>query len=96
MSEADFVMYCERCGKHHAPTAGCPDMINPSHYRKGNVECIDAIEAAVIGLDPMEAYYTGSAIKYLYRWKNKGGVNDLKKAKWFIDGCISYGSDETK
>lgn len=64
------------------------DMVNsPDHY-KGKVECIDAIEAAIEGLEPMEAMCTGNAIKYLFRWKKKGGIEDLRKAKWYIQRII--------
>jgi hypothetical protein len=61
----------------------------PKHYQ-GKVECIDAIESAIEGLTGMEAMCTGNAIKYLYRWKQKGGVEDLRKAKWYIDKIINH------
>jgi hypothetical protein len=60
------------------------DLVNkPPHYQ-GKVECIDAIEAAIDGLSGLEAMCTGNAIKYLFRWKKKGGVQDLEKAMWYI------------
>lgn len=65
------------------------DNINPDHYKKGSVECIDAISSAVEGLVGVEAMLTGNAMKYLYRWKQKNGAEDLKKAKWYIDRLIS-------
>jgi hypothetical protein len=65
------------------------DKINPSHYQRDGMECIDAIKAAVQNLSGAEAYETGSAIKYLWRWKEKGGKDDLNKAKWFIQDMIS-------
>lgn len=65
------------------------DNINhPAHYTQGGIECIDAIEAAVIGLSGIEAVCTGNAIKYLWRWKQKNGVEDLKKAQWYIERLI--------
>lgn len=65
------------------------DMVNsPAHYTQGNIECIDAIEEAVADLVGMEAMCTGNAIKYLWRWKHKNGVEDLKKAKWYIERLI--------
>ena len=65
------------------------DHVNhPSHYKKGKVECIDAIESAVTGLEGSEAVLTGNIIKYVFRWKWKGGVEDLKKAKWYLDRLI--------
>jgi len=66
------------------------DNVNhPAHYTSGNIECIDAIESAVIELTGIEAMCTGNAIKYLWRWKRKNGVEDLHKAKWYIDKLIS-------
>ncbi len=61
------------------------DNVNhPQHYTRGGVECIDAIEAATVGLSGGEAYCIGNAIKYLWRYKNKGGPEDLDKAMWYI------------
>lgn len=66
------------------------DNVNhPSHYTQGGVECIDALAAATINLQGIEAVCTANAIKYLWRWKQKNGVEDLHKAKWYIDKLIS-------
>lgn len=70
-----------------------PGMINrPPHYNAGKVECI---EAATINLTGIDAVCTGNAIKYLWRWKQKGGVEDLRKAKWYLDRLITsqHGGD---
>lgn len=65
------------------------DNINhPAHYTQGGIECIEAIAAAVTGLEGMEAVCTANAIKYLWRWKKKNGVEDLKKARWYLDELI--------
>lgn len=65
------------------------DMVNhPSHYTQGEIECIDALEAATINLKGIEAVCTANAIKYLWRWKEKGGIEDLEKSKWYIDRLI--------
>ena len=65
------------------------DNVNhPSHYTQGEIECIDAIEQVVKDLDGMEAMCTGNAIKYLWRWKHKNGVEDLKKAMWYLQRMI--------
>ena len=69
------------------------DNVNsPSHYQ-GKVECIDCIESATDGLNGIEAFCTGNAIKYLYRWKRKNGIEDLKKAKYYIDKIISVNGE---
>nr|DAR59854.1 MAG TPA: nucelotide kinase [Caudoviricetes sp.] len=65
------------------------DMVNrPAHYNKGRVECIDAIEAATSDLNGIEAVCTANAIKYLWRWKQKNGTEDLKKARWYIEHLL--------
>ena len=69
------------------------DNVNsPSHYQ-GKVECIDCIESATSGLNGIEAFCTGNSIKYLYRWKKKNGIEDLKKAKYYIDKIISVNGE---
>ena len=65
------------------------DPINPSHYQRDGMECIDAIKAAVQNLTGVEAYSTGAAIKYLWRWKEKGDKDDLNKAIWYIRDMIA-------
>lgn len=70
------------------------DNVNhPSHYTSGKVECIDAIEAATESLTGFPGYCTGNIIKYLWRWKLKNGVEDLQKARWYLDRLIKH---ETK
>lgn len=67
------------------------DPVNhPPHYNFGKVECIDALESALTGLDGFEAYCTGAALKYLWRWKHKGGVEDLRKAEWYLKRLIEH------
>jgi hypothetical protein len=71
------------------------DLVNhPPHYNKGKVECIDAIESAVSDLHGIEAVCTANAIKYLYRWKAKDGVESLKKARWYLDRLINTLEDK--
>jgi hypothetical protein len=62
------------------------DPINPSHYKQGGMECIEAIKAALS--DGFPDYLRGNAMKYLWRYKEKGGVDDLKKARWYLDRLI--------
>ena len=64
------------------------DNINPNHYRQGKIECIDALEAATTNLMGLDAVCTANAIKYLWRWQEKGGVEDLKKSIWYINKLI--------
>lgn len=64
------------------------DNINPMHYRNGDIECIDAIKSAVIHKHGIEAACVANAIKYLWRYESKGGVDDVKKARWYIERLI--------
>lgn len=67
-----------------------PSMVDhPSHYG-GSIEAIDAIAAATAGLTGVEAFDTGNALKYLWRWKRKNGVEDLNKAVWYIQHLIKH------
>lgn len=62
----------------------------PAHYTRGKVECIDAIESAVTGLEGPEAVLTGAALKYLWRWKWKARpAEDLRKARWYLDRLLA-------
>jgi hypothetical protein len=62
------------------------DPINPSHYRQGGIECIEAMKVALGG--GFFGYLRGNAIKYLWRYDKKNGVEDLKKARWYLDRLI--------
>lgn len=64
------------------------NVTHPSHYTQGKVECIDAIEAAVTGLSGMDAVCTAQVIKYMWRWRHKNGIEDLRKARWYLDRLI--------
>ena len=81
---------CDQDGKWRSEKGVCPfDAVNhPTHYTNGKVECIDAIESAVTGLDGVEAVLTGHIIRYVWRWKQKGGVEDLRKAEWYLKRLI--------
>ena len=64
------------------------DKVNPPHYKKGSVECIDAIKAATVGKSGFEGYLVGNVIKYVFRYEDKGGVEDLRKASWYLNKLI--------
>lgn len=72
------------------------DVEHPARYCKGNIECIEALAAATANLNGIEAVCTANAIKYLWRWKDKGGVTDLHKSKWYIQHLISVLDTEEK
>lgn len=64
------------------------DNINPDHYKQGKVECIDALEAATINKTGIEAVCTANVIKYLWRYEAKNGLEDVKKAQWYLNRLI--------
>lgn len=71
-----------------------PDPVNPQHYKNGDVECIDAIKSAVVGKDGFAGYLTGNLLKYVWRYENKGKVEDLKKGLWYLNKLIDYENDK--
>lgn len=64
------------------------DNINPHHYRKGKIECIDAIESATTGKTGFEGALVANIIKYLWRYEEKNGLEDVKKTQWYINKLI--------
>ena len=62
--------------------------VNPSHYKKGDFEVIDVIKVATEGASGIEAVCQGNIIKYVMRYREKNGVTDLKKARWYLDYLI--------
>ena len=67
--------------------------INPAHYQKGGVECIEAIEASM-SKEAFKGFLNGNCIKYIYRYENKNGAEDLKKAEWYLLRLIALREDE--
>ena len=68
------------------------DMVShPPHYQsETGLEVIDAIEAFTFDLMGIEAVCTGNVLKYICRWKKKNGLEDLKKAKWYLERLINH------
>lgn len=65
------------------------DNVNhPSHYKTGGIETIDYIRAK-LGDEGTVAYCMGNVMKYTSRWQDKNGLEDLKKADWYLDYAIS-------
>lgn len=66
------------------------DNVNhPEHYQtKSGMEVIDIIDAVTEPCSNTEAYYIGNIVKYLSRYKKKNGLEDLKKAQWYLNRLI--------
>lgn len=59
------------------------DPVNhPSHYTQGNIECIDAMQAAY-GKESVMHFCKCNAFKYQWRFDKKNGEEDIKKAQWY-------------
>ena len=81
----------ERIGKE---VYGNLDVVNsPAHYNQAGVECIEAIAAATD--DGFEYYLQGNIIKYIWRYRYKNGIEDLKKAQWYLNKLIETKGDKT-
>ena len=69
------------------------DPINPKHYKHLPAEAIDIIEAAIERAPTnAAAYLQGQALKYLLRCWEKKGIEDLRKAKWYLDRLVNQSS----
>ena len=65
------------------------DMVShPKHYTQGGIECIDALKAATVGKRGIEAVCVANVIKYLWRYEEKNGIEDIRKAKWYIERLL--------
>lgn len=75
------------------------DNINhPSHYETGNFECIEVM-IETQGVEAVKAFCRCNAFKYLYRAKRKNGLEDMKKAIWYMNKFVELeegGVDEQK
>lgn len=70
------------------------DLVNhPIHYTHGGIECIDAMKAA-FGSDELKVYCKIAAFKYLWRADHKGGLTDIKKARFYIEKYIELEESE--
>lgn len=76
-------------GSHLKERDDKPDMVNhPQHYTQGGIECIDALKAATVDKRGIEAVCVANIIKYLWRYEEKNGVEDVRKAKWYLDRLL--------
>ena len=66
------------------------DNINPDHYKNStSLECIEAMEI-MFGKEAVIDFCLCNAFKYIWRWKNKNGKEDLEKARWYLHKADSY------
>jgi len=58
------------------------DIISPNYYKRGNIEVTDFI------IDQSMSFLEGNIVKYLARYKEKSGIEDLRKARWYLEKLI--------
>lgn len=76
----------EEWNRASASTVVINPVTKPAHYNKGGIEAIDYIKQQLgIGFGD---YCSGNVMKYLHRYKYKNGVEDLKKARQYLDWLI--------
>ena len=75
---------------HHINDESKEDIINhPKHYKLGNgIETIDIIQSATSEIKGIEAVCVGNILKYVCRYSKKNGLEDLKKAQWYLNHLI--------
>lgn len=61
---------------------------HPSHYTQGKYEVIDYIEDK-LSKEELQGYCVGNVLKYVSRFKHKNGLEDLKKAEWYLNRLIT-------
>lgn len=69
------------------------DVNKPVHYNNGNVECIEAIHAASTK-EEFEGYLRGNVLKYIWRYRYKDNLKDLRKAQWYLNKLIDSVDEE--
>ena len=73
-----------------------PDNVNhPKHYETGKFECIDVM-VETQGKEAVKAYCLCAAFKYLYRHRRKNGLEDIKKARWYLDKYVELEEGEAE
>ena len=81
------------CDRGAKSTAKSDAVSHPAHYTSGGVECIDGIRSA-LAPEEYRGYLRGNVLKYIWRCRLKGGVEDLRKARVYLDWLIEEMEEE--
>lgn len=88
ISESMNDIVCLVLSEGESDSTSTNDNVNhPSHYETGNFECIDVM-VETQGKEAVMDFCICNAFKYIYRHNNKNGIEDVKKAKWYLDKYI--------
>lgn len=67
--------------------------LQPIYYNQKGMEAFDVMDAFVGNLKGLDSFYWCNVVKYILRWQNKNGVQDLKKAKEYLQKLIDTYDD---
>ena len=85
IGDGDNVL-CAKCWDREIP--GASDNVNhPTHYETGKFECIDVM-VETQGVDAVKSFCLCNAFKYIYRTRRKNGLEDVKKALWYLEKYV--------
>ncbi len=72
------------------------DNVNhPAHYETGKFECIDVM-VETQGVEATQDFCVCNALKYVYRHKKKNGMEDLRKAIWYLNKAVELENEKKK
>jgi hypothetical protein len=87
----DDIAACYKCWDREIPeteTCSATDNVNhPRHYETGKFECIDVM-VETQGVDAVKNFCLCNAFKYIYRTRRKNGIEDVKKAIWYLEKYV--------
>jgi antitoxin component YwqK of YwqJK toxin-antitoxin module len=68
---------------------------NPPHYGQGQIEAIEYIKD-FLTKEEFIGYLRGNIAKYLHRWRYKNGLEDLRKAQWYLNALIEVEKNDVQ
>lgn len=100
---------CKNCNANYLQPNGYSDLweeekevlseetnpIRPNHYKSCSIECIDAMILA-FGVAAVAEFCIMNAFKYIWRYKDKNGLEDLNEAEWYIGMSAELNGDMKK
>lgn len=63
---------------------------HPRHYNSSPAHCECGRRIECIDITRHMHFNLGNAVKYLWRYRDKGGLEDLRKARWYLDDHIKH------
>lgn len=88
----DFSDYCTECMYYRVFENEKEEINHPDRYAGGKYECIDVMQD-VFGKEDVLSFCKLNAFKYIWREKQKNGVQDMKKAAWYINKYIELSEE---